>query len=59
VNTLSLPKLLKISVNLKYGDRDITESCIVFLHSKDEGAGGEPQLSSFHKPSLLNYLFER
>jgi len=40
-----LPTLIRLyqerltEVDLKYGDRDISESSLVFLRSKDEGAG--------------------
>ena len=42
-------------VDLKYGDRDISESSLVFPRSKDEEAGGKPLLS---QSATNNYLFE-
>ena len=36
-------------VDLKNGNRDITESSLVFFRSKDERASGEPLLSHTHK----------
>ena len=36
---------MSLEVNLKYGDRDISESSLVFPRSKDEEAGGKPLLS--------------
>lgn len=46
---------MSLEVNLKYGDRDISESSLVFPRSKDEEAGGKPLLS---QSATKNYLFE-
>jgi len=40
LSTFRLPyQGIRDEVNLKYGDRDISESSLVFPRSKDEGAG--------------------
>ena len=52
---LKSPKLMMILADLKFGDRDITESCLVFLYPKDGEASGEPQLSSSTKLYLKLY----
>jgi len=54
-DALSSPKLMMILADLKFGDRDITESCLVFLYPKDGEASGEPQLSSSTKLYLKLY----
>ena len=46
---------MSLEVNLKYGDRDILESSLVFPRSKDEESGGKPLLS---QSATNNYLFE-
>jgi len=40
-------------VNLKYGDRDISESSLVFPRSKDGGAGWRTATFQIHKPLHL------
>ena len=40
-----LTKAMSREANLKYGDGDISESSLVFLHSKGGGTGGKPLLS--------------
>lgn len=44
-------------VDLKYRDRDITESSFVFSRSKGGKASGEPLLSQIHEPNL-NYAIK-
>jgi len=41
---------LNNEVDLKYGGRDITSGSLVFPHSKDEGAGGNPLPELIYKP---------
>jgi hypothetical protein len=55
---LSLPtshQRVGSEVDLKYGDRDITSSSIVFCCSKDNGANGKPLPESIYKPKLICY----
>jgi len=49
-----LPRIVNVSVDLKYGNRDITESCLVLFHTKYEISSGEPQLSLTYKPNNIN-----
>jgi hypothetical protein len=43
----------RYEVDLKYDDRDIVSSSIVFRSSKWNGASGNPLLEFFYKPKLL------
>ena len=52
--SLSLPyQRFRYEVDLKYDDRDIVSSSIVFRSSKWNGASGNPLLEFFYKPKLL------
>jgi hypothetical protein len=56
--SLSLPyQRFRYEVDLKYDDRDIVSSSIVFRSSKWNGASGNPLLEFFYKPKL-NLLFD-
>ena len=44
----------RYEVDLKYDDRDIVSSSIVFRSSKWNGASGNPLLEFFYKPKLLS-----
>jgi len=44
-----------ILVDLKYGDRDISESSLVYPRSKDGGAGCRTTTFIIHKTKTLNY----
>jgi len=53
--SLSLPyQRFRYEVDLKYDDRDIVSSSIVFRSSKWNGASGNPLLEFFYKPKLLS-----
>ena len=46
----------RYEVDLKYDDRDIVSSSIVFRSSKWNGARGNPLLEFFYKPKLLSSM---
>jgi hypothetical protein len=48
---------MSLEADLKYGDGDISESSLVFLRSKDGGAGGKPLLSQ--SATNLMILYEK
>lgn len=49
---------MSLDVNLKYGGGDTSESSLVFLHSKNEGANGKPLLSNLQPKLLMTFSFK-
>jgi len=50
---------ISYEVDLKYGDRDISENSSVFPRSKDEGAGWRTTIFTIHKPNSFVMVFNK